>query len=381
LPAHRKRSHSQPGSTLPRLLSFGALLLALALALAACGDDDAADQDDAADATQEPGDSEDGDGSDGSDDETSSGYYEGEEITMLIGWGPGGGNDAYSRLLGPHLAEALGATVVYEQMPGSSGMLANNEIANVRPADGLTIGMMAGTGTVPAEALGTPGLAFDVVEDVAYVGRIAAGASVIVAGEHTGYESLEDVIEAGEFRMGGTGPTSISVANARALQGALGFEEDIVTGYDGSEDVQLAIARGELDGFSTGYENVLDEIERGELVPILMTTEERHPDAPDIPALDDVADLLDQQGEEVLRTLARLSELTRIFMARAGMPDEALVELRDGFMEAVTSEALLEEAAAQERAVEPMHGDDLQDLVELTLRELPDAYIETLGEE
>ena len=70
-------------------------------------------------------------------------FYNGKSIALLIGFGPGGGYDSYSRTLARHLGKHIPGqpTIVPQNMPGAGGLAAANFLYNVAPADGLTLGM------------------------------------------------------------------------------------------------------------------------------------------------------------------------------------------------------------------------------------------------
>ena len=51
-------------------------------------------------------------------------FYKGKTIRFVVGFGAGGGYDAYSRMLAPRFAKELGAKVVVSNEPGAGGMRA-----------------------------------------------------------------------------------------------------------------------------------------------------------------------------------------------------------------------------------------------------------------
>ena len=80
-------------------------------------------------------------------------YFGGKTVRMVVGYGPGGGYDAYARMIAPHLSKVLGASVVVENQPGAGGLVALNRIYAAAP-DGLTIMIVNGTGAArPAASI------------------------------------------------------------------------------------------------------------------------------------------------------------------------------------------------------------------------------------
>lgn len=358
-------------------------LLALGL-LAACGDtpadeaaapaQDAPAPDTATEApTEEAGDDPEA--------EPAGGYFEGETLTVIIRSAPGGGFDDYARMVGPYLAEEVGADVVFENMPGAGGLLAMNEIVNVLPADCMTIGIDNPRATISAQVAGEEGVRFDIREDFNYLGRMAGEPTAWLVGQHTGYTSVEDVLEVGEFRSGAQGLASTGTTDALALAAAFDLEWDAIVGFDGTDETRLAVERGELDGIVLSISAALADIDAGNLIPIMVLGVDRNPDWPDVPALPDVEHLLADDGMQMLLAPVRLSEVGRAFMVRAGCPDEALQELRDAHERIMENPDLLAESEERANPLRPLPGAEMDAFVAQLIDEMPPEYIEMLQAE
>jgi len=65
-------------------------------------------------------------------------FYSGKSIALLIGFGPGGGYDAYARVLARHLGKYIpgNPTILPQNMPGAGGLAAANFLFNVAPHNG-----------------------------------------------------------------------------------------------------------------------------------------------------------------------------------------------------------------------------------------------------
>jgi tripartite-type tricarboxylate transporter receptor subunit TctC len=62
----------------------------------------------------------------------------GKPIRIVVGFTAGGGTDAQARIVAQKLGEVLGTSVIVDNRPGASTMLAANEVARA-PADGYTL--------------------------------------------------------------------------------------------------------------------------------------------------------------------------------------------------------------------------------------------------
>src|SRR5215831_6585140 len=75
---------------------------------------------------------------------TESEFFAGKTVTILIGFGPGGENDAWARVISKHLATHLPGhpRIVPQNSPGAGGLKLMNELYTVLPKDGTTIGLV-----------------------------------------------------------------------------------------------------------------------------------------------------------------------------------------------------------------------------------------------
>src|SRR5262245_19527394 len=67
--------------------------------------------------------------------------FNGRKISLYVSTGPGGGYDAYARLVARFISRYLpgNPTVIVENMPGAGGRNVANYLYNVAPKDGTAI--------------------------------------------------------------------------------------------------------------------------------------------------------------------------------------------------------------------------------------------------
>ena len=90
-------------------------------------------------------------------------FYAGKTVRMIVGSGPAGGYDIFSRLIAPYLARTLGTTVIVENQPGAGGLLALNKLY-AAPPDGLQISLSNGTSAAFAQLTGDQAARFDLAK-------------------------------------------------------------------------------------------------------------------------------------------------------------------------------------------------------------------------
>src|SRR6476620_12043208 len=68
----------------------------------------------------------------------------GKQVRLLIGFGPGGNNDVWARVMSKHMTKYLPGNpiVVPQNYPGAGGLRLMNERYNASPKDGTVIGLV-----------------------------------------------------------------------------------------------------------------------------------------------------------------------------------------------------------------------------------------------
>ncbi len=125
---------------------------------------------------------------------TANAAYPEKPITMVVTYPPGGTVDAVARLIGPSLSKALGQTVVIENKGGAGGMIGGAYVARAKP-DGYTI-MLDASNFAQNFALRTK-MSFSAA-DFEPVSLLLKVPNVLVVNPQSGYQSVADVIEAGQ---------------------------------------------------------------------------------------------------------------------------------------------------------------------------------------
>jgi tripartite-type tricarboxylate transporter receptor subunit TctC len=286
--------------------------------------------------------------------------FDGETVTLVVPYSPGGGYDSYARIVAPYLAKELGAQVVVENQEGAGGLLAINNLMAAKP-DGTRLAIMNGVGVAGGALAGAEGVQF-ALEDLSVIGRVAEQKPVFVVGGGTEYQTVEDVQAAESFQFASTGPGAADFVNASLLIQILGLDGRVVTGFDGSDESELAVVRGDVDGQTGDLDSRLSAIEAGDQRPILVLDAERAKDLPDIPALSELD--LGQQEQALAESLIDLSAFGRPVVGPPGLPEDRLTCLRQALQQSVESPKLLDEANKQERPLSWLSGAELDERVQ-----------------
>jgi tripartite-type tricarboxylate transporter receptor subunit TctC len=324
-------------------------------------------------------------------------FYKDRTITFIIGSGPGGGYDTYSRLVAGHLGRHLGGqpTIVPQNVPGAGSIRAANFLYNVAPKDGTAIGMVDEAiflnqilrvqepatdaakpdwfGGILRRIMGTQETKTDAVK-FNWIGRILANSAVLFVRRETGVLKIEDAVDK-ELIVSASG--TASKLNWTVLKNAFGMKFKIVSGYQGSNESMLALMRGEADALSmpwsilriTGAELIRDK----KINLLLQTGAEKDANLGDLPRMIDLARNDDER--KLLELFASPSTIGRSVLAPPGTSMERVAELRRAFLAMTQDPTFLSDLKKARLELNPLSGEQLQAAV-ARMGDVPDWLIE-----
>jgi len=217
--------------------------------------------------------------------------YPDRPIKILVGFAAGGGTDVAARILAQKLTEGLGQTVLVENRPGASGMIADEAVAKSAP-DGYTL--MVGTQTTLAVA---PALyrkfALDPAKEFAGVSMAGISPLVLVVHPSLPAHSVKDVIALAKakpgainFASGGVGTTPHMAGELFALEAGLKI---VHVAYRGEAPAINDLLGGQLHFMFANLSAVIGNVKAGTLRALAVTSAKRAAAAPDIPTIAETA--------------------------------------------------------------------------------------------
>src|SRR4029079_9541819 len=217
---------------------------------------------------------------------------------------PGGAYDLYARLLARHLGKHIpgNPTVVPESMPGAGSLRAASFLYSAAPKDGLTIGTFSRTTGI--NPLLDPALKFDGAA-FTWLGSITDEVSTCVTWNTSPIKTWQDFLTK-PVTLAGQGASSQIDQFARLYKNLFGAPIKIVTGYPGTNEISLAMQRGEVDGMCalswSTIETRYPEWLRDKKVNVLVQEAlEKHPAHPDVPLILDMT--TDKEKLQILKLL------------------------------------------------------------------------------
>ena len=276
-------------------------------------------------------------------------FYVGKQMTMLVGFGVGGGGDVYARLLARHLGDHTPGkpTIIVQNMPGAGGLQATNFVAERAKPDGLTI--LWGPWDPLAQAMKLPNMRAR-YENFEFLGgagdtRVLYGRTDIVPG---GMKKPADIAKAGLLNVGALNATDPSGLLAHLALGVLGVKDKLIIGYRGGNDVFLAMQRGEVQFHSTSITTFrsrnADFIKSGQgmgiayLAPVDASGNvQTNPFITEMPTFPDLYREIHGKApsgalwDATNWLVNQIGEMTFVGLAPRGVPAEALAELRAAY--------------------------------------------------
>ncbi|MFN3890653.1 MAG: hypothetical protein ACK4MV_09655 [Beijerinckiaceae bacterium] len=273
-------------------------------------------------------------------------FYRDKTITLVVGYGAGGGYDAYARLLARHLPKHISGqpTIVVKNMPGAGSLNALNSVYGSGPRDGTA--MVTFGPEVAFEPLRDgPGIKFDPLQ-LNWLGSMNKQVSIAVMTAKSGADSIETARQK-KFSVGASGSGSQSNLNPHVYNAFLGTQFQVITGFPGTREMTLAMERGELDGIA-GWSWDSLKLERpnwansADIHIIMQVSDKRHYELPSVPNIYDL--ISSEDDKRVLDVIFAHQLLGRPFAMPPGVPHARVTMLRAAFDAVVADKALLEEA-------------------------------------
>jgi len=215
------------------------------------------------------------------------GGYPAKPIKLLVGYAPGGSVDMAARVVADILSAKLGAAVVVENIAGAAGVVAAQR-AVTSPADGYTL-LAGSSNEMAATALVNPAQRYNPLQDLTPVGLIATAPVLLVAAPKLGVKNLDAFIalvkrNPGKYSYGSSGVGStLHFAGELLKQRAGVFVTHIP--YRGTAPLTSDLVGGTLDFAIMSPTAAAPFIQGGRIVPLGVSSAQRFPLLPQVPAL------------------------------------------------------------------------------------------------
>jgi tripartite-type tricarboxylate transporter receptor subunit TctC len=289
-------------------------------------------------------------------------FYRGKSVELLIGFGPGGGNDVWGRVISRHIGRHIPGrpTLVPRNAPAAGSLVVANTLYNAAPKDGGTIGMIARG--IPFEPLfGGQSTQFDPLR-FNYIGSPSRDSNMCAVWHTHTVKTAQDLFTQ-PTAIGSSGSGAESHVFPLLLENLLGMKIKTIKGYKGSHDIMLAIERRELDGLCLGTDTVrrTSQYRDGKYRIVLQMATEPDPMLGAVPLVTSFAKTLEDRAALDL-VFARI-DVGRPLVAPPDVPPARVAALRAAFMATMDDPAFKAEIAALKFEINAINGAKLEALI------------------
>jgi tripartite-type tricarboxylate transporter receptor subunit TctC len=301
-------------------------------------------------------------------------FYNGKQVSLIVGYGSGGGYDVYGRLFARHLGRHIpGApNVIVQNMPGAGSLRAVNYLYNSAPKEGTAIAIFARDMPLLGIIGHNPNVRFD-PRKFTWLGSSSSyinDAYFLFVRSDAQVNTIEDARRPGgpPLVLGGTAEGATGNDIATVVRDALGFNIKLIAGYPDSNALFLAVDRKELDGRFVGLSATSSShpewlMPNGGMEKLLQFARvTRHPEFPDVPTARELA--LNDKSRALIALAELPYRLSRPFAAPPGVPQERAEALQKAFLAVHEDPQYLEEAAKLKIDVSPIGGADVLRAIE-----------------
>ncbi|HMF48339.1 MAG TPA: tripartite tricarboxylate transporter substrate-binding protein [Candidatus Saccharimonadales bacterium] len=308
--------------------------------------------------------------------------FKGKTVRIIIGTSTGGGVDLYARLVAQFLGKHWPGepTIVPQNMPGGSSLVAANYVYNIAKPDGLTLGALQG-GVFFDQILARDTVKFDWAKFTWIGSPERLEAQLYMRGDSP-YKTLEDIRRATEApRCGGAGTGATGYFVPKILEEALGLKFKTVTGYQSGGEIDLAVERGELHcrafdiGSFVGRDPTRTWFKNGFVKSLIQTGRKRDGRLGDVPTLYELMDK--QKTPDSLRRMATVilssGGFGRPMLAPPGMTPDVARTIRDSYAKMLKDPEFIAEVKKRRYDLEPVSWEEMQSLANEVTSQPPEV--------
>jgi tripartite-type tricarboxylate transporter receptor subunit TctC len=277
-------------------------------------------------------------------------------LRILAGYPAGGGIDLVARLFGEQMKQAFAQTVIVENRPGASAMIAANAVAK-SPPDGLTL-LMAASGEVAInQHLHKEKMTYDPLRELSAVALVGIVPCVVVVAAATPVKNSAELIAYARANRGKLSFSSSGIGNPQQLAGELmnhmAGTDVLHVPYRGSAPAVTDVATGAVTMSFSSLAAALPLMQDGKIRAVAVTSRERMPQLPDVPTLAEAGPEL--KSYELLNWFG--------LFAPAGTPEPVVARLNAVVNEGLRDKKIAELLQIQGIVPRPMSAPDYRAFV------------------
>jgi tripartite-type tricarboxylate transporter receptor subunit TctC len=299
-------------------------------------------------------------------------FYQGKTLRIVVGYLSGDTHDLWARAYARNLGKNIPGNpeVIVQNMPGAGSMIAANYVYNVAKPDGLTLGSIA-PGLYLAQLTGNKEVKFDWAK-YTWIGTPEHNGTLLFMRADTPYKSIDDIRKAKEPpKCSATGVGTSGHLIPRLLEETLNLKFQLVTGYPGGAEQDLALERGEVQCRAItvaaffGREPFTRWYKTGFVRILIQTSRKPHEKIPEVPTLWELMEK--EKVSDSNRRLATVALGSGGFgawpiVSTPGLAADRTKILREAYAKTLQEPDLVAEANKRGWELRPVGGEVLESL-------------------
>ena len=277
--------------------------------------------------------------------------YPSKPIRLVVGFPPGGGSDAFARILGQRIGEQLGQQVIIDNRPGANGNV-GAEVAAKQPADGYNLLLISTSQAINVSLYAK--LNYDLLKDFTPVAVVGSVPNTVVVKADLPVKNVKEYIALAKTRKvtyasSGSGSPEHLAGEIFIAQAGIKM---VHVPYKGSGQSVIDLAGGQVDsGFNT-LPSVINMAKQGKVKVLAVTTLKRSPTNPEIPTVHESGlpnydmstwyalvvpsatspEIVKRLNDEVNKAIASTEMKARLFAIGADPADSNSVDKANAFL-------------------------------------------------
>ena len=290
-------------------------------------------------------------------------FYKNRSVSMIIGYSVGGGYDAYARLLARYIGRHIPGepSIVPQQMTGAGSLRAANYLFSVTRKDGSVLGTFSRSMGI-APLLGQ--VEFD-SRKFSWLGSMTDDDTTCVTWNSSPIKTWDDFLNK-PSKLGGLGADADPDIWALLYKNVFGAKLQLVSGYPGTNDVVLAMERGEVDGlcglsWSTIKTRHAEWLTSHAATIIVQAALKKEPQIAAVPLATDLVTKPEQL--QIIRLLLASQAMARPFVAPPDIPADRKLALIAAFDATMHDADFLGEAQKLNFEIHPVSAPTIDGLL------------------
>ncbi len=260
-------------------------------------------------------------------------FYKGKTITLVVSAEAGTLTDLIARQFTEYFSKHIPGQpyIIVNNIAGAGGMIAAARLQSQDPKDGTVIGFLQ-RNNLYVPLVENNHKNFD-PRQVDWLGSLDKTAYAIAVSYKSPVKTAPEMFTKRTI-IGATGFGSDNRTLPALMNKYLKTQFRIINGYSGRGEVYIAMDRGEVDGWASTVEGLLQPeqqamIKKGLLIPVMNLNWTSHPAFPKLPNLSNYA--MSPEGKAVFDFFIKSFEPGRPLAVPKGVPADRLAALREAF--------------------------------------------------